>query len=69
MKIFEIIICTNCDGKGILTRRVMTNYHKGEYDLHHFECYKCSGSGRLNLTITKTLEPFIPTPEKIGTIT
>lgn len=60
----EIIICSHCDGKGVITQEEMTCYHKREYRSWNEICKHCDGSGRLKKkveTIT-TIEPY-KTPE------
>lgn len=63
----EVIICYECDGKGFITKSVLTDYHKGEYDSFDHFCKKCKGSGRIIKTTTTnvTEEPFSSDEEKI----
>ena len=57
--VVEIILCTSCNGKGTLTRDVLTDYHKREYVTHVTDCMNCNGTGRLKKITTVTYEKFV----------
>jgi DnaJ-class molecular chaperone len=58
----EIILCSNCHGKGVIYQEKLTCYHKGEYEYWTEECPKCKGSGLLQkVVVTETIiTPFVP---------
>jgi DnaJ-class molecular chaperone len=43
----EIIICSNCKGKGYYQESKLTNYHHNEYDYWDETCPMCNGKGRM----------------------
>lgn len=55
---YEIIICDKCNGKGYMSREIVKDYHKGEYEYDLETCFRCQGSGRLE-KIT-TINPYAP---------
>jgi DnaJ-class molecular chaperone len=54
----EIVICTNCEGKGVKVHAELTCYHKGEYDYTSYPCKACEGSGRRVKTVTTVYRPY-----------
>lgn len=52
----EIILCSECEGRGYIYRHELTCYHKGEYDVHLDTCKTCDGKGRLYKITTITYE-------------
>jgi len=51
----EIILCTQCNGKGKWPREELVDYHQGLYEVTGITtCYTCKGSGRLLEVITRT---------------
>ena len=43
----EFVPCTSCKGSGTVTRSIITDYHRGEYDLWYENCTSCDGVGIL----------------------
>lgn len=56
----EIILCSSCEGSGILQWEECVDYHKGDYETHQKQCNNCNGTGRQLHTkkISNTYEPF-----------
>jgi hypothetical protein len=55
---YEVILCTECKGKGYTTESVCTDYHRREYDSRHHGCTRCKGSGRLTKKTAVTYEAY-----------
>jgi len=47
-----ILICTTCEGAGVVHNEVLTDHHRGEYDSTDEICRTCKGSGRRIKTVT-----------------
>jgi len=60
----QIILCTKCEGEGVIHQSELTDYHNGHYDHWTETCKKCKGSGRLLKTIlTQCHEESFKTPK------
>ena len=61
-----VILCDNCNGKGVIAQEELTCYHKGEYDYWTEECPRCKGSGLLQKKVVTetTITPHIPCKPK-----
>lgn len=57
-----IILCNNCEGKGVIYCEKLKCYHNGIYDEWSEECPKCKGSGLLKQIEIHSIryEPFTP---------
>ena len=53
----RIIICSKCEGAGIVHCKELIDYHNGLYDQWTEKCPKCKGSGRL---LEKTIVKVVP---------
>ncbi len=53
----EIIICEQCNGKGIIKCSTLEDYHQHIYEYWDEDCKKCEGSGRL---IKKSTVEYFP---------
>lgn len=56
----EIILCTECGGKGYINCRELVDYHKGEYKYWTHACNRCKSTGRLVKSVITSFTPFIP---------
>lgn len=56
-----IEICGTCKGEGVEEYEHRISGH--EWEMRKRQCRKCEGSGRLRVTIEKSIEPFVsPSP-------
>lgn len=57
----EIIVCDDCKGSGRKTREVCVDHHRRDWEtVDDGPCRCCQGSGRLTVTTTVEIEPFVP---------
>lgn len=56
----KIVICSECEGSGIIECSELTDYHKRIYDVWDEKCETCKGSGRLIKNIKITTKPYKP---------
>lgn len=56
----DIVVCPNCDGKGIVESRGLVDYHKNDYVYWATECKTCSGSGMVKRIVSIRYEAHRP---------
>ncbi len=56
---YALEVCDLCKGHGYLSRDVLTDYHRGEYDEERTPCHGCETTGRVNVKVTTERTPYV----------
>ena len=58
----EILLCDKCNGKGVVHREELIDYHKGDYNYWTEECPRCKCSGLIqkHIVTETTITPYFP---------
>jgi len=56
----ETIVCTDCDGKGVIYTTELVDYHQYKYIIKSKDCERCKCRGVLVQTTTVTTRALQP---------
>jgi len=60
----KLIICSECEGTGMIEHSECTSYHNGDYKYWDVDCGVCEGSGRLIEDIVVKTKAYKPPKKK-----